>query len=68
MPTRKRDYQAEYARRKSRAVDEGFSGYSQKRKIIRYYDRVLRGFYDDIEDADAGWWDEFRTWYDRTGG
>ncbi len=28
---RKRDYQAEYAARKKRAIDRGFTGYSQQR-------------------------------------
>ncbi len=32
---RQRDYRAEYAARKQRAKDAGFTGYSQKRRILR---------------------------------
>lgn len=49
MPKRVRDYKAEYAARTRKAKKQGYTGYSQKRKVRRYTRELTQRFMDRID-------------------
>ena len=78
MPKRVRNYANEYARRKERAIREGYKGYHQKRTtrvhikamVQHFSDRIDTSGYnleswdwDEMSEADPEYWIWFRVNY-----
>lgn len=73
MPKRVRDHKAIYARRKERAIREGYKGYHQKRKTHEHVVKMVEHFmnridttgydWDDLSVNDPEYWIWFRVNY-----
>lgn len=72
-PRGQRDYKAEYARRTARAKQEGYKGYSQKRIVNEYVQRITDRFmaridmsdfdFSQLDSDDPEYWIWFRVNY-----